>query len=221
MKQVEKLWEETEKIFVEIFKKSHFFMDDAFSGNTICHDIFTYFALKCIAAHHEKYFWIAGDLTQLMYDENKHFTLKFSYDYLLTREDEVHGIREKVVCLDAVMRCSKCVFDAWKPVRKTVEDLIGHIMFPDTFANEAEYGFRYPGSVNVLKDFTNVVDLVKDIMNRIKFLTGDKFLTNSSFAVLVCEKNAIDAVRKQFERLRLHSVDSNISAGWSRKQNHP
>ena len=202
MKQVEKLWEETEKIFVETIKKSHFFMDDAFSGNTNCHDIFTYFALKCIGAHHEKYFWIAGDLTQLMYDhydENKHFTLKLSYDYL--QMPKVYSWSDEyVVCINAVMRCSKCVFNAWKPVRKTVEDKIGHKLFPDTFTNEAEYGFRYPGSVTVLKDFTNVVDVVKDIMKRIKFLTGDKFLTNSSFAVLVCKKNAIDAVRKPFEK---------------------
>ena len=207
MIQLEKNWEESKETLEILFKESHFFMDDVFYSDKICHGIVTHFALDWIAKKatygkndQTKYFWIAGDLTQLMDDEDVHFTRKYCIAYLIQYKHEVDGIREKVVCLDAVMRCSKSVFDAWKPLRTTVQYLLGQALYHDTFSNRAEYGFRYPGSATVLKYFRKMVDLVEDMTNRIKFLTGDKFLTNSSFAVLVCEKMAIDAVRKQFDK---------------------
>ena len=219
MDRLETNWRNAKESLEKVFDESHFFIDDAFSCETDPHDIFSLFALEWLNKQAKdgqidrtKCFWIAGDLSQLMRDKQNYSYEKFFTSYM----DEITGIHDAVVWLDAVMRCSKSVFKEWEPVRKTILPSLGQEMFFEDNVTtnagfriqnkmlRARYGFHHPGSAIVLKPerFKHVVDLVKDITNRIKSLARDKSLTHSQFAVLCCDVSGHDmvlsAVQKQF-----------------------
>ena len=195
---------------------SHVFIDDAFYRHTN-HDIFNCFALEWLKKKategnedQTKYLWIAGDLSQVKtYDEHGYSCTKLLIGY----KGKVPGIHNAVVCLEAVMRCAKNVFENWETVRKTILHELGQGMVKwDSAGSEmndkmfrAEYGFHFPGKAIVLKKFENVVYLVDDIKTKILSLTKDKSLARSDFAVLCCDipdhGMVLDAVQKQFKNI--------------------
>ena len=202
VRRLEKNWNLAKVKLYKIFDDNHFFMDDMFSSSAQCFDILSYFVLEYLnekttlyKVSVTKYLWIAGDPYQLIFNVPKYTFHKFFISFM----DEQSNIHMATMHLDAVFRCSKNVFQEWKSFLDDIKSyLCLNEVLKETFSkvesvdndkykwHTPNYGYHYAGRSIALPNFKSLKDLVKDIRDRITFLTNDKSLGNSNFAVLCC-----------------------------------